>query len=172
MNRILITAISFFLALAMGLVFIQPKYQELKLIEEKIEARRAELQSKEDYLQKLKDTSQKLDQYRIVELSIIDSSLPPDASLPNLLDFLQKTSSENGLVLKTTKRTGVSLVPDSEIKETKLSLQLIGDYPSLKNFLQTLEKTARLIEVDSISFSAPDKPDLFTFDIIIKIHSY
>jgi len=171
MNRLLITGISLLLTLILGLVLIYPKYQEFQLLKEKIEARKIELQTKEDYVQKLKQTSQELKQYT-AELSIINSALPADASLPTLLDFLQKISSENGLILKSTKRTGISALEESEIKETQISLQLMGDYPSLKNFLQILEKSARLIEVNSISLLAPEEPGLFTFDIIIKIHSY
>jgi len=171
MNRLLITGISLLLTLILGLVLIYPKYQEFQLLKEKIEARKIELQTKEDYVQKLKQTSQELKQYT-AELSIINSALPADASLPTLLDFLQKISSENGLILKSTKRTGISALEESEIKETQISLQLMGDYPSLKNFLQILEKSARLIEVNSISLLAPEEPGPFTFDIIIKVYSY
>jgi Tfp pilus assembly protein PilO len=173
MNHILFTAISFLLAIVLGVVLIHPKYQELQLLKEKIEARKVELQSKEDYLQKLKETSQELKEYE-AELSIVSSTLPADASLPALLDFLQKVSSENGLILSSTKRAGISALPESEVRETKVALELMGNYPSLKNFLQVVEKSGRLIEIDSISLSVPEaeKPDLFTFDIIIKVYSY
>jgi Tfp pilus assembly protein PilO len=172
MNYILITATSFLLALVLGIGLVHPEYQELQLMEEKIEARKIELQTKEAYLQELKEISQELKEYE-AELSVIDSALPYDASLPSLLDFLQRISSENGLVLNSTKRTGISLFEEeSKIKENQLTLELTGDYPSLKNFLQVLEKSARLIEVESISFSAPEEEGPFTFDIVIKVYSY
>lgn len=58
-----------------------------------------------------------------------------------------------------------------EIWETKIDLVLSGSYSAFKNFLSILEKSARLIETESLSFSSP-KEETFQFDLKIKIHSY
>ena len=60
-----------------------------------------------------------------------------------------------------------------EIKETRINFLLVGSYPDFKNFLFILEKSARLIDVENISFALPkEKEGLFNFNITIKVYSY
>ena len=60
----------------------------------------------------------------------------------------------------------------AKLKETQIKLQLVGSYPSLKSFLSDLEKSSRIIEVDSLSFATPEEIGPFTFDLVIKVYSY
>lgn len=168
MNRPITIAICIFLTLILGVVFINPKYQELRGIRERIRVKKAEIQSKEKYFSDITDVSEQLKEYE-AQLSKIDSALPPDVSLPALFNFLQTATSQNGLVLK-----GMSpgFTVQGRFGETSVSLVVTGSYSSLKSFLSTLEKSARMIETESISFSSPGETGLFTFNLRIKVHSY
>lgn len=169
MTRLHITILTFLLTLILGVLIIHPKYQELGLLEEKTKIRKAELQSKEEYLTSLQATSEELKKYQN-ELSIVNSALPSDPDLPALFDFLQKTASQNGLIFKEMKPPSVNTT--KEPKEILLTLQMTGSYSSLKTFLASLGKSARIIEVESVSFTVPEKTALLTFDITIKVYSY
>lgn len=172
-NKTITSSISFLLALLILGVFAWPKYQELKSIQEKIGAKETELQYLEEYFKNLKTLSEELKKHSD-NLSKIDSFLPSDPSLPSLLEFLQKTGSEHGLILKKIgQATSSSSKTQERIKEYQIQLSLSGSYSSLKSYLAALEKTSRLIEVDSISFFSPrEGEELFTFDLMIKFHSY
>lgn len=172
MSRPIIIAICFCLILVLGVGFLWPKYQDLNILQKKVEEKRAELQSKEEYFLNLSNTSEELKKYEN-QLLKIDSALPPDPSIPALLDFLQKKISQSGLVLDETNL--VSIIPFEDlpgIQETHLDLQVLGSYPSFKNFLLTLEKSARLIEVEEIVFSSPEKEAPSSFNLRIKVYSY
>ena len=172
MNRISLTIISFFLALTLGLFLVYPQYQELRLVQMRIREKNHELESKENYLSELRQVSEEIKEHED-KLLLISSALPADVSLPALFSFLQKTSSQNGLALRSLQYGGSSLSPESEIKENRISFQAIGSYASFKNFIQSLERSARLIEVDSISFSSPEEElGPFTFSVTIKVYSY
>ena len=172
MNRLIVIVILLFVSLILGMLLILPKYEDLSFLRKKIQEKQAELQFKEEYFQDLGEVAEELKKYQS-QLSKIDFVLPDDPQLPPLFDYLQKTASQSGLVLK-----GISVVsvapgrPVTEIKETSLSLVLSGSYSAFKNFLLTLEKSARLIETESISFASVAEEGPFNFNLRIKVHSY
>lgn len=188
MTRLIIIFISLTLALAWGIGFVWPKYQDLVRLEKINEVKIAELQRKEEYLQELKKTSQELKNYQS-QLAKIDLALPADPSLAATFDFIQKVSSQSGLVLTDIKPPVSQVITKEEettqplleiekiteleeLKETKLSFLVVGDYSSFKNFLSVLEKSARLFEIEAISFLIPEKEDPWKFDLKIKVYSY
>lgn len=185
MSRLILIIICFFLVLLIGFFLIWPKYQELKNLEAKIEGKKTELQYSEEYFSKLNQLSEKLKGYED-QLAKIDFALPSDASLTSLslINFLQGASDLNGLVFKefssysiTSPETAAKTPgsPETElpskIKEIRLSFEVSGLYSALKNFLIALEKSARIIEVESISFSF-EEGEIFSFALELKTHSY
>lgn len=169
MNRPITIIVSFLLTLILGVVLIYPRYQDLQFIQEKIEGLKIELQSKEEYLSNLNEVSEELKKYEI-ELSIINSALPSGHFLPALFDFLQKACSQNGLILKAM--SPVSGLPSEGFKETRVNLNMTGSYASLKSFISVLENSARIIELESFSFSSSEELSPFDFNMAIKVYSY
>lgn len=171
MNRITIIATSLLFTFFWGAFFLLPKTKELNSLKEEIRQKQNELQSKEKYLAELNQISQNLKNYE-VQLSKIDAALPDTPELPALFDFLQKSASQSGLVLKGLETTFQSQEEKlGEIRETRLNLFLVGSYSSFKNFLPTLEKSSRLIEVESITLFSPETPPA-SFKLRIKVNSY
>jgi len=172
MNRAITIAICFFLTFILGLSFLRPKYQDLKSLQKKVEEKRVELQSKEEYFLNLSNIAEELKKYQD-QLFKIDSALPPDPSIPALTNFLQKKISQSGLVLNEVSLVSITPFEDLPgIQKIHLDLRVLGSYSSFKNFLLTLEKSARLIEVENIAFSSPEDKDPFSFDLRIKVYSY
>lgn len=169
MNRLLISTFCLFLSLILGVAFISPKYNDFKLVQAKVEEKKAELESQEEYFARLRETAEKLKEHE-PQLAIIDTALPPKPSLTTLFNYLQTAASQNGLVV--TGIIPISTVSAKDIKETRVILEMAGSYSSLKSFLLTLEKSARIIETESISFSTPKEGSIFTFKLRIKTHSY
>ena len=178
MNRpLLISIICFALVLIIGLVLFFPKYQDFRFVKLQLNTKEKEILDKQEYFSEIDRISEKLKEYP-GELAKIDSALPFNPSLPFLFDFFQKISSQNGLILKNisggyASSSSSSSSSSPSIKEIKISLSLSGSYPAFKNFLTSLEKSARLIEVESISFSFfPETGSAVSFNVIVKTHSY
>jgi len=171
MSKLFIISISLFCILMLGIFVILPKYQDLKILKVEVLEARTELSLREKYISQLESLSRKLQQYQ-QELLKIDCALPEDPNLPSLLEFLQKACSQNGLVLKEVGPFTSSPLKEKEIQETELSFKVSGTFDDFSNFLSTLEKSARLIEVSSISFTLPEEGESFTFEMKIKVHSY
>lgn len=170
MNRPSTIAIIFLLSLIFGIFLVWPKYQELKLKRAEVYKKETELRNLRDYGAEIGFLSEELKKYS-EELAKIDSALPSRFSLLSALNYLQKTTSENGLIFKNYSLSTLS-PKEAGIKEFRLAMDVSGSYNSFKNFLSVLENNSRLFEVEKISFSLPEKEKPFDFTIGIKFYSY
>lgn len=176
MPRPLIAIIIFALALLAGIFFVWPKYQSLTALRAEVEQKRIELNSKNDYYSKIKDTSAELEKYQ-AQLAKISSALPDTASLPPLFDFLQKTSSDTGLVLEDISLGDTQLLGEkdgsSNVREININLELSGSYNALKSFLSSVEKSARFLSVKVIDLQpSKDAKSGLLFRLSIAANSY
>lgn len=170
----IITIICFLSTITIGFFLLWPKFQALETTKVSIAPKRQELQEKEKFFLKIEEDRKKIEKHQ-AQLSKIASALPDDAeiSLSSLFRFLQVTSGQTGLILTEISSFAISPIEGKEIKKTQVSFQVMGSYASLKSFLERLEKSARIIIVENISFSAPEEEGgLFTFNIGIKVYSY
>lgn len=163
---VLILAIIFFWSR-----FIIPSFN--KLTDKMREIKEQKILTEDDarYFANVKDLQEKLKQYP-EELSKVSDALPGDNHLPSLFNFLQKTCSQTGLVFQGMSPFSVSSVKDRTFKETKTTVYLFGPYDSLKNFLGIIENSARVIEVESISFSSAAEGGNIKFTLGVKVFNY
>jgi Tfp pilus assembly protein PilO len=173
MEQKILISVSLSILLILGIIFLWwPKYQDFNNLRFEVRKKEVQLENKEQYFSELEGYSLKLKGYSS-ELSKINSALPENPGIPDLLLFLEKTGSQNGLALEKVHLDKISpLEQNSEIKKISLNLSFSGSYPAFKSFLSMVEKNARLIGVESISFSTPAKGEIFTFDLTIKTYSY
>jgi len=171
MNRFIIIIICIASSLIMGIFLILPKYENYTLLADQIKSKQNEFDSKEEYLGKLYETAEKIDAYQ-EKIVIMDSALPDEPSLPNLLNFLQISASQNGLALHNISKSQSLLVEGSNLKFTKMGIVLAGPYRSLQGLIEKLEKSSRLIAIENIDFSSPQPNGIFDFKLNIKLFHY
>lgn len=174
MPRILIIAVSLGLIMIFGILFLWPKYQNFTNLQIQLKNKEDEFKNRNEYYQDLFFLSEKLKEFE-TEISNIDSALPSDVSAAALSfhNYLPKVASENGVILKSMGSFSVStLSGKGNIQVISIPIEVSGSYTSLKNFLTVLEKSARIIEVTSISFSSPQEEEFFGFQLSLQTHSY
>jgi Tfp pilus assembly protein PilO len=173
MNKIIIIIVIFIAAVGLffGLVF--PKYQSLMAKYSEAEVKKTNLANESDYYKKVAKIAEQLKAYS-EQLTKIDSALPAEVSLPQMYDFFQKRISESGLSRKSIEDSVASSNKDlAGLKEHHFNMELAGSYENFKNFLSILEKSARIIEVEKVSFTSPEKKDeAFSFSVSVKFYSY
>lgn len=161
------------LLLVLGLVFLWwPNYLKFSDLKVGIGQKKMEVEDKDKYLSELSQLSDKLKEYDS-QLALVDSVLPEDFGTADLLYLLGKEASQNGLVLgKIDLQNVLPLEKEPEIFKIPVSFSVSGKYSAFKSFLESLQKNARLVEVEYISFASPQKGDVFSFDLIVRAHSY
>lgn len=161
-----------FALLALGSFFlIWPKYQEFGMLEQEILEKKSELESQDEYFKDLELLSVELEKRQEFLLKI-DAAITEKRSLPELLNFLQKTASQSRTVIRALAPSFIGLDLEKGVNVTRLNIQLDGSYVGLKEFISNIEKSARLIEVNNITFSYPEDEELFSFNINMTIYSY
>lgn len=180
MSRLFIILISFLVLLVVGAFLIWPRYQELRSLQLEVAGKEVEVENAERHNLRIKELFQELEKYRD-ELLKIDYAVFPSPDFPSLFHFLQKSCSQNGLVLKDISP---SFIPPQKkaseeeslqkrgLKLLQTEIEISGSYDAFLNFLSTLEKSARIIEVGSISFGAPEEGGIFSFKLSIRAYSY
>lgn len=179
-----------------------PNYSAFLKLQKQITERQIEVKEKQEYINSIKKIKADIEEYQEF-LVKIESSLPQDVSLPSLLNFFQNKASSSGLVMdnmapSAEDASNLSTVNEEDtvqnerIKENDFQLSVMGSFESFRSFLLSLEKSSRLVEVQSILFdnstdggtneqggvvevlgSENDKEEGdFKFNLSIKVYSY
>lgn len=173
MNKKIIIPICLIIVFILGMQVISPLYNAYKLKLTEAEVKSIELEDTRSYYNQVASVSAGLEKYS-QEIDKINLALPEGLFSPALFDFFQKKTAETGLILKEpgSLSSAVSKI-NSNIQEHRMSFSVSGSYPAIKKFLSVLEESSRLMEVQSVSFSGPDKnSSSFSVDLSVKFYSY
>ena len=190
MSKSLITGLIFLAAVLVLGLLVWPNYQQLatlqgqeKSIQDQLDQRNAQLQNMRDVLANLES-----DQATIQK---IDAAIPSYADFDQLLNLLSTSANSSGLLLSELSAVSVvALAPaapgqvatfSNRLKDIRFSVKLTGTYPALKSFVQQVERSARLIEVERLAIVPPQSTGLqvlsalgqsYRFELGLKVHSY
>lgn len=125
------------------------------------------------------ETTQKLSKLETSyeeEIKKMKEAFPPDSpgsSVPDLFNFMINKvgswgPSLNSISLGNISASGI----EPHIEEISFSTSLTSRYDTFKEFLNQLYKNARVITIDSISFSSPGSEDFFDFTVSYKTYYY
>ncbi|MDO8486353.1 MAG: type 4a pilus biogenesis protein PilO [Candidatus Staskawiczbacteria bacterium] len=152
LDRPITIAFIIFIIILLMYFFVVPKYYEFRSLQIELGKAEAEYDGKFAYYSEVSKIFRELED-RKDSLDKIDNAIPPSPQLADLIYFFQQKGTESGLIVKNILLTKMSPVTsESSIKEIVFSLEMLGNYESLKNFLFLIENSSRLFEVGSISF--------------------
>lgn len=195
-NKPITTIIILIITLLLVFLFLVPKYQESRDLKTTFAKKQAEYSGKSAYFAEISKIIEDIDGRKYI-LEKIDSALPSKFSFAQLIYFLQKKGAEAGIVNKSiifSQVSPASLEQNSSVtfnrelnaKEPNnitITLDLSGSYQAFKKFLSSLEKSSRLFEVESISFTSASKSSkesvksqnqlpTYNFKLVITTHTY
>lgn len=82
-----------------GYYFWTPEYNKFEDSKLRLEAKKEKIASAEEHFAQLRSLSRKLEEHQ-EEVEKIDAALPVEFSISALFNFIQKNSSQNGLILE------------------------------------------------------------------------
>ncbi len=112
---------------------------------------------------------------RVNDILLFEKSVPAGQSIPEILINLEALASENGLIFGGVEfKTQESKLPG--VKTLAMDLKLKGSYLAFTNYLKAVEKSLRLFDVTSVSFSGigPGQPEINIngLEFNVKINTY
>lgn len=154
-----------------------PEYEELKNLRERVATRGNFVQNRKDYLASLEESKEEIEAHRL-DIEKMRNGLPEDPETSYLLELAQDAVYKEGIILKKIGGVSTSIVKregSRELKETAVSIEIRSSYENFLNLLNRFEKSARLIEIDNISFSVAEEEgissSLLDFEIALKTYS-
>ena len=174
--------------LAAGAYFLWwPQYQDFKKNSEELANKEEETKLKKEYNRELEGNLNLLLEYE-EKISKIETALPERFSIASLINFIQSKNTENGLILSeiNISSEAVSAVSASSagktekivspggftIQKVNFGIIISGSYSSFKDFLSSVWKNSRMIDINSISFVSPEEGSIFDFDLEITASYY
>lgn len=150
-------------AAAFTIMLTWPKYQEFETQNALVTQQRTDLETRQEYFKNLQETAAELNNYG-PNLAKIESALPDDARAATLVNFLELSAMQDGLVLKAIDYTGenqkssavnaVAGKPAQKVlKQMHLTFTLFGPYASWQSFIFGVEKSSRMIEIETVQIS-------------------
>jgi Tfp pilus assembly protein PilO len=89
---------------------------------------------------------------RTADFNYFSKTIPTGQDIPGLLVSLEALASENGMIF-----SGVNFKPKDlkapGVKILTMEIKTRGSYPAFQNYLRAMEKSLRLFDVVSVSFS-------------------
>lgn len=179
------------LIIAIGLLIyflVVPEYYRFLDTQEKLGIVKGEYEGKFAYYSEVERIFAELEDRR-ESLEKVENAITSEPQLADLMYFFNQKSIESGLIMKSIALSKVAPVAaESNIKEIAFSLDTLGNYQGLKNFLSLMEGSSRLIQVGNLSFGSqaqsqstaqgqgqivlPGIEELYNFSFEVKAHSY
>jgi len=155
-DKPIIIALILLFILILIFVFVAPEYKKFKSLQENLGIKTAEYNAEFDYYSTISQNYAEL-KSRSDEVKKIDSALPTDPSLGKLTYFFQEQTARSGLILKSLFLTKTSnSANENTLKEITFSLNIVGNYLSLKDFISYIESSAKIFEIKNINFGSQD----------------
>lgn len=114
--------------------------------------------------------NQLLDRYNAVlaeDKTRLEALLPTEATQETIMALLQELALRHGLLLKritiretTQQNPLVANIQKKSYDELSIEMGVAGTYQSFQTFLASIEQNARLLEIETVSFSAGDADSL------------
>jgi len=103
-------------------------------------------------------------QRSLSKIKLLDQSIPSKPELIKTLKVIEKSATDNNIVIDLIR---LSEIPDEIVAADQskalnrvdlyLSVRVIGDYSSIRNFVETVQEYRRTMVVEEVVFSVEDK---------------
>lgn len=109
------------------------------------------------------------------QLSRLNKMLPSDLGNIHLINDINSVATRNGMILKSvnleapTNDVAQGVSSTGNVDAATIRLSASGTYRALRGFISELEKSLRLVDVTSLTFSSKDT-DVYSYEMDIRTY--
>lgn len=159
---------------AVGFFVIKPKMDDNKQLEAQTKGVRQEIENDRSYFDGLSRSVSAAQSIDPQVLQKVDQALPHTASVPDLLVQLSSAAAVSNVTLSNIVFENAVKAPGGGSASTPINITLsvtAKDYATLKKFLNTLETSLRIFDVQTIAVSGFGE-DMINFNLQLKSYFY
>jgi len=112
-------------------------------------------------------------------LYLLSEALPEKSEFPKLAGFFESVALSSGVSVKSLSFESVGKSPPQTLKKDvpilgsmSFSISTSGDYLQLKQFLNTLEASRRIIKIKNASFNQVKKEEVTELSLLVSGQAY
>ncbi|MBI2577830.1 MAG: type 4a pilus biogenesis protein PilO [Candidatus Wildermuthbacteria bacterium] len=170
----------------LGIVFlVMPEYREYISLRTVGKGLRENIANKQEYFKDLQAANEELQRYQR-QLSLIDYAVPSNSQIPFTYHMFSNMADARGVRVDDVAIGGgeagkdIAFATDSasQTRPTGVTLQIRGSYENIKDYLEFLNKVARIIHIESVNLEpdaipdAEEPPGIYRASINLKVFSY
>lgn len=187
----IVSIILILVSIGILLFLVKPIYQKFQIAKTQLSESQTELEYRQEYVKQIADITKRLNKDKD-SIDKLNFALPENISIASLFNFLQAAAQKNGLLLtdvtmptevplvlkkKVTGKSGRQIISKQRTNLTYYTFNttIQGPYNYFKGFVSDLEKSARMIEIDDISFGSnleSNTSSIFSYDLALKVYSF
>jgi len=173
------TIFSIILILLAGGIFFfytNPQYENIKTLQAEASDYNTALTQSKTLIAERDTLKTQYDQIPAADLDRIQKLVPDSVDNVRLIIDINGIALNRGLTIRNIKITsgqsgGTTLGPDeSPYGSIDLSFTVTSSYNTFQQFLQDLESSLRIVDVDSLSFTATDKTDQYDYNVSLRTY--
>jgi len=167
--------IIFFVIFAFFAVFaIRPNLMTAFNLQKELQGLKLKSQEYEAEIQQIVDYQTKVEQYRD-QFYLLDEAIPKTPAIAKVLEDIRQSATDSGVILTSIAVEEVSIKTvekQPSLKSFGLTVNVDGEFITLKNFLDTLLNQRRIKAVDNIEITKVRQEEgtsnLFTITMLVK----
>ena len=167
--------IIFFVIFAFFAVFaIRPNLMTAFNLQKELQDLKLKSQEYEAEIQQIVDYQTKVEQYRD-QFYLLDEAIPKTPAIAKVLEDIRQSATDSGVILTSIAVEEVSIKTvekQPSLKSFGLTVNVDGEFITLKNFLDTLLNQRRIKAVDNIEITKVRQEEgtsnLFTITMLVK----
>lgn len=175
-NKNILAALISALAIFGFFSFILPKYNNIQEARTILQGRKASFDERSNIVAKISALNEVYKKNQSI-INTLGSILPTDKHHDEIVSSIFSIASQAGVVLSEATVSEVSYQQANPTKQTNIGVQGSGQYERIYNFLQLLEQSLRLYDVQNISLGVKEgtsggtSASTLTFEIKINANS-
>lgn len=172
MKRIFAIPILIFASFMMFLYVVLPQILITSKAKRDFLKTEKEVNDRQQYFTGLKDSLEEMTGYQGT-LEKIEAALPGEISLASLIEFFDQKASSNGLILKSFAPVSAPTDDKEQVEKSPaqyFTLVLNGSITSFEGFIRDIETSARLVDVESISFQQGLGETSSNINVLLKVY--
>lgn len=164
-------------------VFIVPQYNQISELRTQKADYEIVLANARKYKEERNALVKKRNSFDQIKIGQLETMLPNNPENMKLILALQSVASQYGLVLQNVKtedaETGVATSQanrpggqtSADLGTLTINFSVSGPYASFTNYIKSIEKSLRMIEIQKVSFAATD-PKVQNYQYTVSIKTY
>lgn len=154
---------------------IKPTVETISALQQKLEISKQTLEKVNQKVQNLQQGRQNYEQLGPVTITKINLAVPTQISLKSLIEPLEQAARANQASISALQIEPVTISQKEQnqsltLDKIKFTFNIEGSFTNLLKLLQQLQKSSRLISIDSIVLNKA--PDSITILMSVTGHSY